>query len=304
MSWKPETFTKSSGFEITDGAYQIAESNFVIPNPTSEDPVKQKKIDAIAPVCVWRHVIHEVDENNDVIDATKPKTLDLKFGELSKVRPADELSDDIADGDTEKGFVGRYAVPSSYSPHENSKAGFFVNSLVNHAGFDPNRIPDANDAKFLEGFILRIRPKPQEGVKNQDGTRGEPWNQYEVYEIVYDPGSKPAKGSKKATAATAAPAKAKAAAPKAKPAPEPEPEPEEQESTEEAGDGEFDATEKATELLQQTAADLKKKNKPVNVTALKIGVVTRFSILPADQQKEVRPLVNNADFIQAVIDSL
>ena len=317
MSFRPDKFVETSGFDITDGGYLVSASCFVVPDPKSNDPEKQQKIDnSYIPTCTWRLTLLELDENGEVIDPSKPKTLDLKFGDLEKVRPADEPSDDINDGDATRGAEGRYAVPNSFEPHKNSKAGFFANSLQHVANLPVERMPEnESDSHFLVGYKLKIRPKPQPGVTDRKtGKTGEAWNHYEAYDIIEDPAanqkvkktaSKPTPAATKTAAKPAAQPAATAA--KKKPAPAPEPEPEEPDTDDaDTGNDEegFDAEIYTTEIITAVVAGLKKKGQPVSTQSVKVGCAAKFAQLPADQQKEVKTLLANKGFVDGVISAL
>jgi len=243
MALKPSLFPKSD-FEISEGAYLITNPHFSIPNPAAfikdDDPERESKlakIDAIPPSVVLQLDLLELDEAGEVIDASAIKPLRLKFAKnVQKCRPSDEDGNDIELGSDARGAVGRFAVPSSYAPHTSSIAGYFLEKLRDSAGLPEEQFPDTNDASFLDGIKLHLRPVPQDPIKRKqaDGTEeeGKVWNHYEPTQILFNPAAQSAPASKAtpkpvAAKATAAPkataAKPTAAAAAAKPAAAPKP---------------------------------------------------------------------------------
>lgn len=228
MALKPSQFPKSD-FEVTEGAYLFTNPHFAIPDPAAfikeNDPEREAKlarIDAVAPVVVLQIDLLELDAAGEVIDASTSKPLRLKFSKsVQKCRPSDEDGDDIELGSDARGAVGRFAVPSSYAPHNNSIAGFFLEKLRDTAGLPEDQFPDTNDASFLDGLKVRLRPVPQDPVKrkNADGSEeeGKVWNHYEPYEILFNPATPttPASSAPKVTTAKPVAAKPVAAKPAA-----------------------------------------------------------------------------------------
>lgn len=308
MAMNSKSFPKSD-FEVTDGNYLIVAAPFVIPNPKSDDPAKQEKIDAALegrePETMLRLELADLDSNLEPMDLEHPKRLDLKYGPSSKCRPFDEPDADLSDASDERGSEGRYAIPAAYAPHANSRPGFFLAALENVAGF--GGLPtDCNDGACLVGLKISIRRKAMEGVKDKaTGKVGEPWYQYEPYAILEDPNDAGTKKkalkkvvqADKAVAAKAAPVVAKPPVKKTLPPP-----PVEEEEVEEA---EVDVEETFTNIVTAAIQTHMKKNKvapkPMQV---RLASAVGISKLPADQQGPVKKMLQDNETLQIMIDQL
>jgi len=317
MAMNSKSFPKSD-FEVLDGNYLIVAAPFVIPNPKSDDPEKQEKIDKALegrePETMLRLELADLDGDLEPIDLEHTKRLDLKYGPTSKCRPFDEPDADLSDASEERGSEGRYAIPASYAPHASSKPGFFLAALENVAGF--NRLPtDCNDGECLVGLKLSIRRVLKEAVKDKaTGKVGEHWYQYEPYDILEDPndaGTSKKKVVKKTTpvkaeAPTSAPAKAaptKAPVKKVAPPPPPVEEPEEPEADNDSGEVDIESI---FQTIVSTAIEnhVKKNKKAPTPMQVRLASAIGLSKLPADQQGPVKAMLKDDDMLVGLIDML
>lgn len=296
MSFRPTNFVKGGGnYEVTTGGYLITDAKVVIPNPTSQDPEKQKKIDSMPTITALRLELIPLDDDDEPTGIQDMKILDLKMGfpnnpKGPSVRPGQSPSTDEEDGEIERGAEGYYMVPSDFQLHDSSKAAVFIgsfwNALIAKRGLededDINALydeldPQDGDVRFLVGYKVVITVERKK-INDKAKLGVDEYNSYVVSSVIEERQEKKKAGKTgKAAAKTEVAAASKPA--KSKPAPviedndEDDDIPSEDTGAVEGGvDEAFDATAAVSEMVKELAAKNKTQNATVLLTMTKMAI--------------------------------